>query len=413
MAMPMCCKLLAVSAAALLVLAVPALGNTFYVSSSTGSDANPGTQAQPWQTLAKVESAALAPGDAVAFRRGDTWTGSLTIARSGTSTGRITFYGYGTSSSRPLITGSAQGVDCVSVQGSFVMIDNLWASACGYAGFTVAGHDVTVKNSKADLNAVGVRVKPGTSNVLVTKNVLTNNNVLNENTSTSCSGAFGVLLNGPGVVTYNTISGSFAPCQAYGWDGSGVEIFNASNAWVHHNTITNSDSGVEEGGTGSANAIEYNKIQSATSDPRAVGIVLPGSQTNAWLAHNSIRTVGGRAQGIVCYTTSSATGDPTPCASTTTLRDNAVKADSKALFLSGSGQTVEHNVFNGAVEGITLSTSNSTAPVRFASDSNLHLTAASPAIDRGTIANFPTDLDGNRVPYGPAPDAGAYEFRPT
>jgi hypothetical protein len=403
--------LVALAAAAWLVLAAPALGNTFYVSSSTGSDTNPGTQAQPWQTLAKVQSATLAPGDAVAFRRGDTWTGALTLGQSGTSTHRISFYGYGTSSSRPLITGAS--LDCLTVNGSFVTIDNLRASACGYAGFSVWSHDVTFQNSKADLNAVGVRVEAGTSNVQVTKNTLTNNNVLNVNNSSSCSGAFGVLLKGPAVVTHNTISGSFASCQTYGgWDGSGVEIFDASNAWVHHNTITNSDSGVEEGGTGSANAIEYNKIQSASADAKAVGIVLPGTQTNAWLAHNSIRTVGAQAQGIVCYTV--VVSDLSrPCASSTTLRDNAVKADVKALFVSGSGQTVEHNVFNGIVEGISLSASNSTAPVGFVSNSDLHLTARSPAIDRGTIADFPTDLDGNPVPTGAAPDAGAYEFQGT
>jgi hypothetical protein len=47
-----------------------ALANTYYVSSSTGSDSNPGTMAQPFQTLAKVNGLALAAGDSVFLNRG-------------------------------------------------------------------------------------------------------------------------------------------------------------------------------------------------------------------------------------------------------------------------------------------------------------------------------------------------------
>lgn len=41
-------------------------GNTYYVSNS-GNDNNPGTQSQPWQTIAKVNSILFGPGDTVLF----------------------------------------------------------------------------------------------------------------------------------------------------------------------------------------------------------------------------------------------------------------------------------------------------------------------------------------------------------
>ena len=55
-----------------------------YASGTTG----------PWKSIAKVNSASLAPGDSVLFMRGDTWREEL-IAQSGSAAGRITYGAYG------------------------------------------------------------------------------------------------------------------------------------------------------------------------------------------------------------------------------------------------------------------------------------------------------------------------------
>lgn len=57
-----------------LCLVFRAAAATYYVDATNGLDANPGTLAQPWQTLAKIESAATADGDIVLLKRGETWT---------------------------------------------------------------------------------------------------------------------------------------------------------------------------------------------------------------------------------------------------------------------------------------------------------------------------------------------------
>ncbi len=43
-------------------------------------------------------------------------------------------------------------------------------------------------------------------------------------------------------------------------------------------------------------------------------------------------------------------------------------------------------------------------------DRDVHLQQTSPAVNVGVSLGYKTDLDGNVVPQGTAPDMGAYEF---
>lgn len=82
-----------------------AWGTTYYVSSSTGSDANSGTSSgAAWQTVAKVNAQTFSPGDSVLFRRGDVWNESLVPGASGTTGNPIAFDAYGTGAP-PNLTG--------------------------------------------------------------------------------------------------------------------------------------------------------------------------------------------------------------------------------------------------------------------------------------------------------------------
>lgn len=378
--------------------------NVSYHVSSSGSDSNPGTQSAPLKTLGAASALTLHPGDSVLLKRGDSFTGGLTISQSGSSDNRINVGAYGTGA-LPTITGGLSG-DCVKVSASFVTVDGVETDRCGYAGIEVDGSDTTVKNSAATGNSVGVYVAGSNANVLVTGNTLNANNILNVNNPSSSSGAFGVLLNGPAVVSNNTISNDYAPSQAYQYDGSGVELYNASNAWVHNNILVNNDNGVEMGGTGTGNTVEYNKIigNLGSADPQTNGIVVPGSPTSTFISHNSIDELGTTSQGIVCYSS---------CAASDTITSNAVNATTKALSVDRPPSTVTGNVFNGQVQGMTLDASNSTAAIKWTSPPNdLTELATSPTIDHATITNFSTDLAGNAVPdaSGTPSDSGAYEF---
>lgn len=83
-------------------------GNTYYVSNS-GSDANDGSQANPWKTIEKVNSASLESGDKVLFKCGDEWRGVSLVGKNGVSYGS-----YGTGE-KPILNGSSQNYADVSL----------------------------------------------------------------------------------------------------------------------------------------------------------------------------------------------------------------------------------------------------------------------------------------------------------
>jgi hypothetical protein len=82
------------SLACLVIGASVARAETYHVAVS-GDDANPGTEALPWRTIAKANAAALKPGDRVLLRKGDVWREQLTVRRSGTAGNPIVFGAYG------------------------------------------------------------------------------------------------------------------------------------------------------------------------------------------------------------------------------------------------------------------------------------------------------------------------------
>jgi len=81
-------------------------GTTYYVSQE-GHDGNDGlSPKRAWQSLSKVNSAHLEPGDSVFFKRGDVWRGQLR-PRSGNEKGSIRYGAYG-EGPKPLLLGSVR-----------------------------------------------------------------------------------------------------------------------------------------------------------------------------------------------------------------------------------------------------------------------------------------------------------------
>lgn len=79
---------------------------SYYVDAVSGSDANPGTAAKPWKTLAKVNSTnSFAPGDEILLKRGSVWNDTLVMHSSGSITKPILITCYGTSGGAPVIDG--------------------------------------------------------------------------------------------------------------------------------------------------------------------------------------------------------------------------------------------------------------------------------------------------------------------
>jgi hypothetical protein len=127
-----------------------ASGNTYYVSPS-GNDSNPGTQAQPWKTISKVNSSSFSADDSVLFARGGTWRERLNISSSGTSGHPITFGAYGTGN-KPRILGS----DNLSNTSDWtVSTANIWhttTTLSNNVGILVFNNEASMGVKKGSLN---------------------------------------------------------------------------------------------------------------------------------------------------------------------------------------------------------------------------------------------------------------------
>lgn len=117
----------------LLLVAVDSWAQTTYYVAANGKDTNDGKSIlSPFQTLGKVSSLSLVPGDAVLFRRGDTFRGTLTIRQAGSATALIRVDAYGTGE-RPILSGSLPLTNWVQAG------TNKWQASCPDCGNRVTG----------------------------------------------------------------------------------------------------------------------------------------------------------------------------------------------------------------------------------------------------------------------------------
>jgi len=91
----------------LMVLCTYPLSATTYYVSISGNDSHPGTSdSLAWKTLAQVNRFILKRGDQILFKRGDEWTGTLTVKTFSSSGSPIVYGAYGDPKlPKPVITG--------------------------------------------------------------------------------------------------------------------------------------------------------------------------------------------------------------------------------------------------------------------------------------------------------------------
>ena len=120
----------------------------YYISASLGDDSRTSAQARsiltPWKTLSKLNSSMsiLLPGDSVLFKRGDLFSGSIVITKSGNASSQITFSAYG-QGVKPVISGLTSLASWLS-QGS-----NVWEADCPACGANV--NNLLLNNSSQQL----------------------------------------------------------------------------------------------------------------------------------------------------------------------------------------------------------------------------------------------------------------------
>lgn len=106
------CVAMMISCTAFSISSLAAEGNTYYVDSIGGSDANSGkSPSQAWCSLAKASSQTYEQGDRLLFKAGGVYGGSFTAKGSGTGENPITVSSYGdiNTEGKPLIYNRGSG----------------------------------------------------------------------------------------------------------------------------------------------------------------------------------------------------------------------------------------------------------------------------------------------------------------
>ena len=450
----------AVRALAVLALTLAAFGRgaagvalaapRVYYLDCAGSDTNTGlSPSLAWKSLTKANTAALAPGDSLLLKRGCTFTGTLKTKWVGTALAPITISAYGSgalpkiqNSAADLLTG--QTYTSVDITGTYLIVEYLQTTVvnppvdpnCGnnpvgfFVGFnfrnpsnTANGGSYNVlRYSQATFAMAGVHFNNNTHDDKVLYNTLTDNNAMNILTPKSVKatddiGAWGILLKGRNhEIAYNYFSRNNAVCT---YDtppqGNSVEVYEAQNSTIHHNTSVNdrvfSELGGSAGFRASGITYAYNLVVSNINDAR---FIVPrgsgngfGPTNNTAAYHNTVYFTGAASQGIVC----GAGCGP----AILTARNNILWAEQKAAY-ADAPFTESNNLYwdtagTPYIQGYTLSASSRIADPRFvANGSNFNLQVGSPAVNLGTLTSWLSDLNGLLVPQGLLPDAGAYEL---
>jgi pectate lyase-like protein len=372
----------------LCLLARTAAGQTLRYVSPSGSDANPGTAALPFQTIGKAAQV-VNPGDTVIVENG-VYHEALNLTRSGTANAYVTF-----------MSQTKWGAVLDGNQNSLAEAVQFTANYIRFQGFEIRGYGA---NGSAD----AFSNYPGGQFLDIAQNYV--HDIGRLCTSTT-NGLVGVFLEAPNVTIEQNLFadiGRYAPGEN-GCNPSGAQYqnhdhgvyvdSNSNNVTIKNNVFYRIERGwgiqVYPSGVDSL-AILNNTF--AQPNPYRVGhiiIAASGPMTNLRIENNisykpttaftyfySYTAISGTIANNLIY--NGAVGDATPGG--VTFSGNFTNTD--PLLVNSGNSTLDDPVMVDA-----------------------HLTSGSPAIDAGLIGTDVTnDYDGTTRPQGSANDIGAFEF---
>jgi hypothetical protein len=408
-----------------------AVGTSYYVDSANGQDSDSGlSPSHAWQALTPVNDHTFEPGDTIYFARGSRWDTGLIINDSGTAGNPITLTSYG-AGDMPVF--EKPGGSAIWITGSYVVIDGLCLQNAAndpdipynFRGalliFFSTEHNV-IRNSEFTNAGVGIRVFG--QHHLIEHNYI-HDLVLVYDRPDESYGAIGISVNDSNVeVAYNRFENCRHEAAAYGYDGGAIEIEGFTpakdNVYIHHNISTGSQGFIEVTETKTSNVtVAYN----ISDDYQQFIAWDTTTRPSDFLAeHNTvIRTHPENACPLFSVFYYREEG-PDPDESWLTFRNNIFYTTQQPVLNSSYypfNYPHDHNLFympgDSAVSdpvGYPPGPGDIIADPQFVDFArDLRLQPSSPAINMGTDLGYTSDYDGNPVPIGPAPDAGAYEYQ--
>jgi hypothetical protein len=220
-------------------------------------------------------------------------------------------------------------------------------------------------------------------------------------------------------ISYNHIENYYAIGGAFGADGGALEIDESSipkeNISIHHNYSADNEGFLEIiGGVEIKNVHVHHNISEDFQD-----FIFFWAGTDCIVEHNtvlSIKPQNSRLNVVFSFHKEN----------TVTIRNNIfILANGLQVFAGDSvyeankyDQYHYNNIYHcidGSVKdpvGKSLGKGEIISNPLFIDFErrNLRLTPGSPAVDAGTKSEVTWDLEGNKIPFGKAPDIGAYEY---
>ena len=418
----------------------------YYVDPSSTSTTANGTLLYPWKTISQVNAGttALNPGDTVFFKRGQTYSGRLTVGRSGTASSPIVYTNYGTGT-LPEFNNSVSGIINLSgrqyviidgikiVDNSISETDHTVQAKISYAINIDNSPNCTIRNCDISRVGVGISVTNGSDYTTITGNYMHNMRMVrNTPTTVNSNDDYGanpmVIGSSNNIISNNRFEECWALSYDYGYDGGAVELFGSTmnNNKIMYNTAINCNGFMEIGSStnGSAlnNIIAYNKIINCG----IIGVYQNASTfmvtvNNLQYYNNTvIETVKQYSKPSAMFWMAG-----TGTAGMVTLKNNIFWLSSGVNFVGSkfsSGQIIHtNNIYrmSSGTLGYTLNSNEllSSTANHFQSTSgdpsawNYNLLSTSPAINFGTAVGFTKDFLGNSIVGNP--DAGMLEANTT
>jgi hypothetical protein len=377
---------------------VTAHAATYYVATA-GSNSNPGTEKQPWRTVAYAVATMVA-GDTTYVRGGTYDEEIIRFKRSGTQAAPIKLLNY--PGEAPVInfidknrvhrfliqhaTGHTNPMGWITIEGFEI--------ASAYDGIKIYnGHDLTIRRNWIH-DSLHQGILGNGTRILIDRNKISHNGDFSRCVREAwyCNQDHGIYFHGSAItITNNLIYDNLAygiqlngsPTSTYSsTKHAGQEFAGAANWVIAHNTL----------------AYQANRG----------GMVVWGSQCgnarieNNIFYENSVNQ-SNSAQGID-FVSTSCTG--------IAIRNNLAYATSPGgtVFLGSGTREWVHYTHSGNIVN-TLNPRFVNAPAMLPDSPNFALTAGSPAIDAGVpLVAISTAFDGTPRPQGRASDIGAYEY---
>lgn len=404
----------------------------YHIDAVTGSDSNDGSLSSPWKSADRVGMTDLQPGDAVYFRRGQTWTGGFAVDSDGTPQAPILISAYGTGAAPILTNPDNQDFNgnCVRIRGDHVTVEKLHFDATsdargGASVFDIGAVYIADGADYATIQDCTFSDCPKGINIYGAHATVTRNQFLNKGRSMQ-DRAWGPLAiciqSGHHEISYNTFLNHIGPSAAYTWDGGVIEVDvhtkSADGVWIHHNTSIGNCGFIEN---------EFWEL---------------GGRTRDWIiAYNVIDDyqwfidLGPGGNSIIAHNTVSIREKDPKCPYHFLLDGHFMRRSGKYynnIFISWGGADLKavpaelrrNNIFisvDGKTEfpgGPEMGTGERIVDPKFVDEMahEFHLQLGSPAIDGGTDIGlthelFKHDREGNPVPSGDARDVGAFEFQ--